>query len=133
MIDAYPATLIILLFLAIWGVMFPLLGVLPKVREMVSLRYLTVIVWLAVLIGVIVNFSELSDTIKLAVVISAAVMSGLFVAVRSFEKVQYTHDLHITAQKGEAKAEIELKGRPDIKPVELKDDLRGLAEREQNS
>lgn len=109
MIEPNFATCVLIVFLIVWGLVFPIIGVIPKIREMVSLRYLTLVVWLAILIGVIVNFGALSDSIKLSVVISAAIMSALFTVVRSYEKVSYNHDLKASVSKGDAKAELEIK------------------------
>lgn len=109
MIDSYHATTIIILFLLVFGLVCPIIGVIPKIREIISLRYLTLVVWLACMLGVIVNFGELPESIKLAVVISTAIMSGLFILVRSYEKVSYNHDLKASVSKGDAKAELEIK------------------------
>ena len=109
MIGPYSATAIILVFLLVFGLVLPIIGVIPKVRDIISLRYLTLVVWLACMIGVIVNFGALSDTIKLAVVIGSAVMSGIFITVRIYEKVSFNHDLRASVSKGDAKAELEIK------------------------
>lgn len=108
-LSAYHATTIILAFLVVFGLIVPIIGTIPKVKEIISLRYITLIVWLACMIGVIVNFSSLSDSVKLAVVVSTAIMSGLFILVRSYEKVSYNHDLKASVSKGDAKAELEIK------------------------
>ena len=120
---------ILIIFLIIWGLLFPLIGVIPKVREMISLRYLTLIVWLACMIGVIVNFGALADSVKMAVVIGTGVLSGIFILVRSYEKVSYNHDLKASVSKGDAKAEIEIKNVENGEKDES--DLKGLAKYEQ--
>jgi hypothetical protein len=114
MIDSYHATTIIILFLIVFGLVCPIIGVIPKIREIISLRYLTLVVWLACMLGVIVNFGELQESIKLAVVISTAIMSGLWILARSIEKWMangwgFNHDLKASVSKGDAKAELEIK------------------------
>jgi hypothetical protein len=109
MIEPYSATTIILLFLLVFGLIVPIIGTIPKLKEIVSLRYLTLVVWLACMIGIIVNFGALPESIKLAVVIGCGIMSATFILVRSYEKVSYNHNLKAIVQKGDAKAEIEIK------------------------
>lgn len=108
-LNSYHATTVILAFLLVFGVFVPIVGAIPKVREIISLRYITLIVWLACMVGIIVNFSNLSDSVKLAVVVSTAIMSGLFILVRSYEKVSWNKDLKASVSKGDAKAELEIK------------------------
>ena len=131
MIEPNFATGILIIFLIIWGLLFPIIGVIPKVREMISLRYLTLIVWLACMIGVIVNFGALADSVKMAVVIGTGVLSGVFILVRSYEKVSYNHNLKASVSKGDAKAEIEIKNVEKKDEKKDESDLKGLAKYEQ--
>lgn len=136
MIEPYSATAIVLFFLLIFGLICPIVGVIPKVKEIISLRYLTLVVWLACMLGVIVNFGSLGDGIKLAVVVSAAIMSVLFISVRSVEKALYNgwsfhRDLKASVSKGDAKAEIEIKNVEKKDEKKDESDLKGLAKYEQ--
>lgn len=114
-LNSYHATYIILAFLVVFGFIVPIIGTIPKVKEIISLRYITLIVWLACMIGVIVNFSSLSDSVKLAVVIATAIMSGLYICARSIEKWMYngwklgSKEVKASISKGDAKAEVEIK------------------------
>ena len=133
-IGAYHATAIILSFLLVFGILVPIVGIIPKVKEIISLRYLTLVVWLACTIGIIVNFSELSDSVKLSVVISTAIMSGIFVIARSIEKWLYNgwsfnREIKASVTKGDIKAEIEVKDKDTVEKDES--DLKGLAKYEQ--
>lgn len=135
-IGAYHATAIILAFLLVFGILVPIVGIIPKVKEIISLRYLTLVVWLACTIGIIVNFSELSDSVKLSVVISTAIMSGIFVIARSIEKWLYNgwsfnREIKASVSKGDAKAEIEIKNVEDKDEKKDESDLKGLAKYEQ--
>ena len=79
MIDPFVATLILAGFLAIWGIVIPVCGVIPKVREAVSLRYMTLVVFLAATIGVIVDFSGLDDETRKLVIMATAILVIAFV------------------------------------------------------
>lgn len=123
-LNSYHATTVILAFLLVFGVMVPIVGVIPKVKEIISLRYITLIVWLACMVGIIVNFSNLSDSVKLAVVISTAIMSAIYICFRSIEKWMYNgwklgKEVKASVQKGDAKLEVELKE----KDKDSKDDV----------
>lgn len=114
MIDPLSATAIIIAFLVIWAIIIPVCGVIPKVKEIISYRYLVVTVFLACTIGVIVNFGELDTSVKMAVIIGTAILSGLYIILRSFEKAAFNgwlskHDVKASVSKGDIEAKIELK------------------------
>ena len=114
MIDPFSATAIIIAFLVIWAIIIPVCGVIPKVKEIISYRYLIVTVFLACTIGVIVNFGDLDASVKMAVIVSTAILSGLYVVLRSLEKLAFnglfsSHDLKASVSKGDIEAKIELK------------------------
>lgn len=114
MIGPYSATAIILVFLLVFGLVLPIIGVIPKVRDIVSLRYLTLVVWLACMIGVVVNYHDLDSSIKRAVVIGTAILSGIYIILRSIEKWlfngwKFSKDIEASLSKGDAKAEIKVK------------------------
>ena len=114
MIDPFSATAIIIAFLVIWAIIIPVCGVIPKVKEIISYRYLVVTVFLACTIGVIVNFGELDTGVKMAVIVGTAILSGLYIVLRSIEKLAFnglfsSHDLKASVSKGDIEAKIELK------------------------
>lgn len=114
MIDPFSATAIIIAFLVIWAIIIPVCGVIPKVKEIISYRYLVVTVFLACTIGVIVNFGELDTGVKMSVIVGTAILSGLYIVLRSIEKLAFnglfsSHDLKASVSKGDIEAKIELK------------------------
>lgn len=114
MIDPLSATGIIIAFLVIWAIIIPVCGVIPKAKEIISYRYLVVTVFLACTIGVIVNFGELDTGVKMAVIVGTAILSGLYIVLRSVEKLAFnglfsSHDLKASVSKGDIEAKIELK------------------------
>jgi hypothetical protein len=117
MIDPYSATAILAAFLVIWGVIIPVCGVIPKVKEVISLRYMIVVVFLAATIGVIIDFSALDDATRNTVIIGGAILSGLFILVRSLEKALYngwlgSQRINAHVEKGDIKAGVEIDPNP---------------------
>ena len=111
MIDPFVATAILAGFLAIWGIVIPVCGVIPRVREAVSLRYMTLVVFLAATIGVIVDFSGLDDETRKLVIMATAILAGLFLVLRSVEKAFYhgwigSQKIEASVEKGDIKAKI---------------------------
>ena len=111
MIDPETATAIMVGFLIIFGIIIPVCGVIPKVREVISLRWMIIVVFLACTIGVIVDFSSLDDSTRSCVIIGTAILSGAFIVLRSIEKGLY-HGwigggrVEASVEKGDIKAKI---------------------------
>ena len=113
MIDPTIATEIMVAFLIVMGIIIPVCGVIPKLREIISYRYLVVVVFLALSLAVIVDFSEVDTSIKSAVIVGTAILSGLFIILRSIEKAFYngwlsSNKLNFSFQKDGIKATAEL-------------------------
>lgn len=113
MIDSYIATYIIIAFLFVWAILIPIAGVIPKVKEIISYRYLIVVVFLACSIGVIINFGELDSNVRVAVLIGSMVISCIYIIIRSVEKafwhgwIERPH-MKASVSKGDLNASIEL-------------------------
>ena len=86
MIDSYTATYVIVGFLLIFGVLFPILDKIPKVKNVVSFRWTIVVIYSAMCLGVIIDFGHLDTSVRFAVVIGGILLSALFMVVRSREK-----------------------------------------------
>lgn len=113
MIDPSMATLILVGFLIIWGIVIPVAGVIQRVKEAISYRYMVLVVFLAAAIGVIVNFAGLSDAVRQIVIIAAAILTGLFIVLRSVEKALHnrwigTQRIEAKFEKGDIKAGVEI-------------------------
>lgn len=122
MIEPLSATAIIIAFLVIWGILIPVVGIIPKIKEIISYRYLIVIVFLACMIGVVINYHDLDSTIKFAVIIGTAILSGIFILLRSFEKICANgwisgRDIKASVSKGDMKAELDVKEKEVEKNV----------------
>ncbi len=113
MIEPYTATGVIIAFLIIWAIIIPICGAIPKVREVISYRYLVITVFLACMIGVIINFSELDTSVRVTVIVGASILSGMYIILRSWEKAAYNgwlsgRNIEASISKGDAKAELKL-------------------------
>lgn len=118
MIEPLPATTIMIAFLIVWAVIIPVVGIIPKVKEIISYRYLLITVFLACMIGVIINFSGLDSSIRVAVIIGTFILSGLYILLRSFEKWcangwTFGRDIEASVSKGDIHAELKLNKKED--------------------
>lgn len=104
MISPLSATIIIVFFILLFGVGVPILN--KQAPKYISYRWCVIVVILALLIGVIVDFEVLSDEARKIVLIGGLVISGVYVALRTFEKVLangWLKGASIEAQKGDTK------------------------------
>lgn len=136
MLEPVSATTIIMSFLIVFAIVIPILGVIPKIKETISLRYLIVVVFLACMIGVVINYKDLDVDIKKAVVIGAAILSGAFILVRSVEKWFFNgfisgRRIEAQVKKGDAEARIILDEKKSKTTLDDKEGLKALARREQ--
>ena len=91
MIDSYDATFVVVSFVILFGVILPILGRIPYVRDFVSLRWSIVVVYSAFCLGVIIDFGHLDTSVRLTVVIGGIILSALFLIIRSYEKAAIHH------------------------------------------
>ena len=102
MISPFWATIIIIAFILLFGVVVPILDKL--VPKYISYRWCVVVVVLALLIGVIIDFDVLSDEARKIVLIGGLVIAGIFVVLRTFEKAfanGWLKGAQIEAKKGD--------------------------------
>lgn len=86
MISATAATAIISIFLAIFGIVLPVVERLPRFGKVVSLRWAVVVTLLAILLGCVLDFGHLDATARHMIIIGVIVICGLYVVLRSAEK-----------------------------------------------
>lgn len=102
MIEPIYATIIIILFIVIFGIGVPVLD--KKVPKYISYRWCVVVVILALLIGVVIDFNILSDDARHIIIVGGLVISGGYVLLRTIEKVLangWLHGSSIEAKKGD--------------------------------
>lgn len=85
MISPLSATIIMVTFILIFGVGVPILN--KKVPKYISYRWCVIVVALALLIGAVIDFEVLSDEARKIVLVGGLVISGVYVILRTIEKV----------------------------------------------
>lgn len=118
MISPLPATIIMVTFILIFGVGVPILN--KKVPKYISYRWCVIVVALALLIGAVIDFEVLSDEARKIVLVGGLVIAGVYVVLRTIEKVLangWLKGASIEATKGD----ISVKLSSDSKDGEKKD------------
>lgn len=108
MIDAIPATLILLSFIAAFGILVPVLNI--KSPKVISYRWCVVVVALSLLIGAVVDFRELSDEARRVILVGGLVIAGAYVVLRTIEKALangWLRGARIEASKGDLRVSLE--------------------------
>lgn len=102
MISPILATIIILSVSVLLMVVIPMLDASKKFGKYISLRYTLVVVVLAMALGCVLDFSHLVESSRNIVLTGGLVLVGLFVVVRSLEKIKLgARHIEVTAKKGD--------------------------------
>lgn len=118
MISPLSATIIMVTFILIFGVGVPILN--KKVPKYISYRWCVIVVALALLIGAVIDFEVLSDEARKIVLVGGLVIAGVYVVLRTIEKVLangWLKGASIEATKGD----ISVKLSSEAKDGEKKD------------
>lgn len=98
------AAVILLAVCVLLLIVIPILDGSKKFSRYISLRYTLVAVALIMALGCILDFSHLSESSRNIVLMGGLVLVGLFVAVRSLEKMKLGgKKIEFSAGKGDAK------------------------------
>ena len=105
------------------AIVIPLLNAIPKLSSLISMRWTCVAVVLLIMVGVVVDFEPLSDSTRDIALTGGLVIVGVFLALRTAEKVMangWLKGMNIkgTVAKGDVTATVELK------KVEQKEDAQ---------
>lgn len=119
MISPEFTTIVIITFMIVFGVVMPILkGRKDKKGSRVSYRWSVVVVLLAVLLGCVMNFGHLSDDTRRATIISIMIIVGLFMLIRTLEKILengWTLGVRkATIKKGDIEGKVEFETSKDI-------------------
>lgn len=118
MISPVVATIIMVSFILVFGVGVPILD--RKAPKYISYRWCVIVVALALLIGAVIDFEVLSDDARKIVLVGGLVIAGVYVVLRTIEKVLangWLKGASIEATKGD----ISVKLSSDSKDGEKKD------------
>lgn len=110
MIEPSFATLIILTMGVLLMFVIPFLDQSKRFGKYISLRYTLVVITTLMALGCVLDFSHLTESSRNVTITGGLVLVGIFVAVRSLEKLRLgSRTVHITAKKGDIElgAEIE--------------------------
>ncbi|WP_405329521.1 hypothetical protein [Fibrobacter sp.] len=114
MISPTFATIIIISFILLFGVGIPVLNV--KAEKFISYRWCVVVVVLAMLIGAVVDFETLSDEVRHTVILGGIIVAGVYIGLRTVEKVLskgWLAGTTLKARKGDAEVELSSEGKKD--------------------
>ena len=139
MIEPYHATYIALALLAFLLCIVPLIAAIPRIGKTVSRRWIVVVFFLIMAFACIIDFSHLEANIRATVITGAIVISGIALALFSVEKWMFNG---FFAKAGKVEVDVddkkltienaEVGKKEDDKKSEEQDDLKGVAERENN-
>lgn len=85
MISPLFATIVIIVFILLFGVGLPILN--KKAPKYISYRWCVIVVVLALLIGAVIDFEVLSDDARRVILIGGLVIAGAYILLRTIEKV----------------------------------------------
>lgn len=95
-------------------VVVPAMDGSKRFSKYISLRYVLVAMSLIMALGCILDFSHLAESSRNIVLTGSVVLVGIFVAVRSLEKVKLGRKkIELTAEKGGLKAGVTISGETD--------------------
>lgn len=113
MIEPSIATVVIVSFLIVFGIIMPILN--KKFPKFISYRWSVIVVILALLIGAVIDFDALTENVRYALILGALIIAGGYILLRTIEKALangWLRGAEIEAEKGD----IKVKGRFGEKP-----------------
>lgn len=104
MLTPHVAAIILLVVCVVLLIIIPLLDGSERFGKFISLRYTLVALSLIMALGCILDFSHLSESSRNIVLMGGMILVGLFVLVRSLEKMKLGGKvINVSAQKGDIK------------------------------
>lgn len=92
-------------------IVVPIMDGSEKFAKFISLRYILVAMSLIMALGCILDFSHLAESSRNIVLTGSAILVGIFVIVRSLEKVKLGgKTIELTAKKGDMEAGMTISG-----------------------
>ena len=134
MIEPHHAIAVVISLIAFLWVGVPLLESIPKVREHISRRFILTSVLVCLAVAACIDFTSLETNVRLAIIIGGLASGILMIVLYTLEKVSYTRAFglrHVKVDLKEKVFETDFETKDDKKSEE-QDDLKGLAERENN-
>ena len=150
MIEPHHAIAVVISLLGFLWIGVPLLESIPKAREHISRRFILTSVLVCLAVAACIDFASLETNVRLAIIIGGLSSGILMTVLYTLEKVSYTRAFGLKHVKVDLKEKVfetdfEQKETKETKEPETyeshesheskqteQDDLKGLAEREQN-
>jgi len=104
MLTPIVAAIILLVVSMVLLIIVPMLDGSERFHKYISLRYTLVALSLIMALGCVLDFSHLSESSRNIVLMGGMILVGLFVVVRSLEKLKLgSKVINVSAQKGDIK------------------------------
>ena len=112
MLTPTVAALILVAVTLLLLILIPVLDGSEKFHQYISLRYTLVAVSLIMALGCVLDFSHLNESSRNIVLTGGLVLVGLFVVVRSLEKMKLGNKvINLSAEKGDIKVTANLQNK----------------------
>lgn len=112
MLTPTVAALILVAVTLLLLILIPVLDGSEKFHQYISLRYTLVAVSLIMALGCVLDFSHLTESSRNIVLAGGLVLVGLFVVVRSLEKMKLGNKvINLSAEKGDIKVTANLQNK----------------------
>lgn len=112
MLTPTVAALILVAVTLLLLILIPILDGSEKFHQYISLRYTLVAVSLIMALGCVLDFSHLNESSRNIVLTGGLVLVGLFVVVRSLEKMKLGNKvINLSAEKGDIKVTANLQNK----------------------
>lgn len=112
MLTPTVAALILVAVTLLLLILIPILDGSEKFHQYISLRYTLVAVSLIMALGCVLDFSHLNESSRNIVLAGGLVLVGLFVVVRSLEKMKLGNKvINLSAEKGDIKITANLQNK----------------------
>lgn len=114
MLTPTVASIALLCICVLLLIVVPIMDGSERFAKYISLRYILVAMSLIMALGCILDFSHLAESSRNIVLTGAVVLVGIFVVVRSLEKVKLgSKKIEFTAEKGDIKAGVKITGEKE--------------------
>jgi fucose permease len=120
MLSPETATIIIVAFLVVFGIIMPILN--KKLPKFISYRWSVIVVILALLIGAVLDFDALSEQVRYGLIVGGLVIAGGYILLRTVEKALangWLRGAEIEAEKGDIKVNGRFGEKPETKDNDI--------------
>lgn len=126
MVTATLAVWILVGLAVVLALVIPVLDSVKPLSNFISLRWTCIAIILLIMVGVIINFNTLSDSTRDIALTGGLIIVGVFIVLRTIEKVLYNGwlrgvNLKAEVSKGDIKGSVDLSSKEEPKLTITKD------------